>query len=87
MKDVLIADDVAIPVPEEVVRLLDEIWEICSRAKHSDHVATALWLMLLSLLMQMHECTLEEAIKHAQDLVEYTKLCTSNTVAAQSPSH
>ena len=57
---------------EAVNALRDEIGKVC-HDKHSSHVLTALWFMLLEMLMLKHECSVDEVLhtrvdqEHAKD--------------------
>jgi hypothetical protein len=87
MEDVLLTNDVAATVPEEVVSLMDEIDTACD-GNRCDHAIAALWLMLLKVFVSQRECSVPEAVKHVQNLVKSTEFGTRDeAITALSPRH
>jgi hypothetical protein len=61
---------------------------VLKRVGPTNQLATALWLVLLTVFMQSHECTFEQAIKRVKDLVKWSKVGTrSEEIVTLIPSH
>lgn len=69
---------------EQVSSLFDEIMEVCDD-EEGDVVIDALWFTLIGVIMQVHGCSFQQALKSVRDMAK--KISRYQDVLSVGPLH